>query len=637
MLTPSYEKKVLFLVVVIAAVLRVWDIGWSLPEVYEEATPLAESWEFWNWGGSGLDFNPHFFIYPALPFYLHFLLQVFHYAIGHLIGGYPDLHAFQKAFEADPTFFFLIGRLLTTTFDIGIIVTVFLLAKQYANGTVGVLASLLVSINPLHIEEAQINNVDTVLTFFVVLSLLFICRVYETAGVKWYGLAGLSIGLAAASKYTGALLIPVLIIGHVIRSRTLLDAIRSLRNLRLVFAIALAGLVFLILNPYIILDSEKFLSDFGFNRFHMAHGHFGIADDSSSLAFYILESLPRHLGWPFFLIAGVSTLVVLFRREKGDFVLPAFAVVYIVTIVSWKMRADRYILPILPVLTLVGAQAVAVLWNRWHEYFERRWSGRFVNSTAVQVMIGVVIGAFICGQPIYAALKYHLSHSLPDTRSVAKEWIEQLVAPGSVVAMAPLGMTIKRPIITCPIPYSSVTFEKWGGFYDARWYEDYDLVIGSSFDYSRYKNEPRKYGEFLQFFYDSLQSSWRLLFEVAPSDFQRGPQIWLYTPISSKRKERFDQDLLNRVRSFSNTEVLEIFLQNHISILSYKGKHEKVRQLRALLISCYNARGLIQEALSEADRYVEDYPADAEILSLQQNLLAQAAGELRPDADATAQ
>ena len=84
-----------------ALALRLWHLGWGLPDLYEEATPLFRAWGFWNWGGQGLDLNPHFFNYPALSFLVQFLLQAMHAGVGFVAGAYPDLNAFQSAWSSD--------------------------------------------------------------------------------------------------------------------------------------------------------------------------------------------------------------------------------------------------------------------------------------------------------------------------------------------------------------------------------------------------------------------------------------------------------------------------------------------------------------------------------------------------------
>src|SRR5262245_29065555 len=100
---PKTETILLALIAALACAIRSWHIGWGLPEIFEEATPFTVAWRLWNWGSPGLDLNPHFFNYPALTFYLNFLLQAIHFGAGRLAGAYADIAAFGQAYAADPT------------------------------------------------------------------------------------------------------------------------------------------------------------------------------------------------------------------------------------------------------------------------------------------------------------------------------------------------------------------------------------------------------------------------------------------------------------------------------------------------------------------------------------------------------
>ena len=59
-------------ILILSAFLRFSGIATDFPEVYEEAQPVRSAWGFWSWDQKGLDFNPRFFHYPALSFYIHF-------------------------------------------------------------------------------------------------------------------------------------------------------------------------------------------------------------------------------------------------------------------------------------------------------------------------------------------------------------------------------------------------------------------------------------------------------------------------------------------------------------------------------------------------------------------------------------
>lgn len=615
------KKKILLSIIAIGIALRLWHIDWSLPAVYEEATPFMVSWKFWNWGQQGLDFNPYFFHYPALTFYIQFVVQALHYGVGHLFGAYPNLDAFRQAYESNPTTSLVLARLVDVLFDLGTILATYLLANRHADSRVGLVASALVAINPLLMEQAHLVSVDGPLTYFSVLSLMFISRITSSTGWKWYLLCGVGIGLASAAKYIGALLIPPLIIAHLLRSHSLKEGFRSLLSARLVVTLALSGLVFLILNPYILLQFQNFLRDFRAEQFHMSYGHFGIGASSSTFVVYALHVLPGCLGWVFYLIVLGSIVHFLVRRESAGIVLVAFPIIFLAVVMSWEMRADRYVLPVVPVLILIGACGVMRLWDAAVGFAKSHGPGGFPRERWHVTVAAVLVGLAISSQPLYAAFRYHRSFLLPDTRAVAKAWIVDHLSPGSVVAMAPLGLTLTHPLIMYPIPFTATRFEEYAPFYDARWYQEYDLAVGSSHDYARFMREPEKYGDFLRYYYDSLQTRWTLVLTVEPSAIQAGPQVWLYSPPSMQISPEFGQDLLDRLGSVRNATMVMYFLKNHVTILTAKGIRGKAQQLHRFLVSYCYRRGLLEEARKESDSYLRSYPADRAMSSLRDSIV----------------
>ncbi len=125
----------------------------------------------------------------------------------------------------------------------------------------------------------------------------------------------------------------------------------------------LAGLaalgIFFALNPYILWHFDAFWHDFTYEREHMALGHFGQDRAQWTVAFYAVE-----LAWA----VGVVGLVALWglrdavrRRAADGLVLYCWVGVYLLLISTWEMRGARYLLPVVPVLLVLGAQG---LWRQ---------------------------------------------------------------------------------------------------------------------------------------------------------------------------------------------------------------------------------------------------------------------------------
>jgi hypothetical protein len=598
----------LALVLGFALALRLLHLGWGLPEVYEEATPYRKAWAFWNWGNPGIDLNPRFFNYPALTFYMHFAVQAAHYGTGRAAGAFTDPEAFHASCEQNPTTGILLARAANVLMDLGTVLFVFVLAKRLAGGQAALLAGLLVAVAPLHIQQAQMVNVDIPLSMLVMATLYLVVRLQEEGTTRWYLWSGAAIGLAASAKYTGALLcLPLL---AAVAAREGRATFRRAVFVRLVGAALVAGGLFLILNPFILLDPRRFLADFGFERTHMETGHFGILPGSSTIGYYFLQAVPAGFGLLPAVFAVMGAGSTRNAQWPARLAIAIWPLVYLLIIFGWTMRADRYLLPVTPVLAIWSAFGILWLWNLVVPAGPRR---------SVVLASAAVLGIALLGEPVVADMRYYRTATLPDTRDVAREWIERTLPPGSVAAMGPLGLILKPPLVTFPLPYRSVKFEELAPFYDARWYADFDLAVGSNFDRARFLLEPDRFGDFLRYYYDSLEVRWSTAVHLEPVRGQRGPAIWLYTP-PRPAPALYDTALFGRLRRVSSVGMLRAFAGNLLAIQTARRNMPKVVQLLDWQTGEYLRRGLRDDAAEAVRRLLEIHPGEPHLVALRDSL-----------------
>ncbi|MDI6767594.1 MAG: glycosyltransferase family 39 protein [Bacteroidota bacterium] len=563
---------VAFLIILtVGLVLRLCHITWGLPELYEEATPFSLAWKFWNWDRLGFDFNPHFFNYPAFTFYFHYLIQAIHYGIGYLLGIYTDFASFKESY----TISIILARIVTVIFDLGTILVIFLLVKQFASEKIALIGAGLLAINPLHIQYAHSINVDIPLAFFVTLSLFFIFKIYSSLEKKWYLLAGLGIGLATATKYNGALLVAPLILAHLFRSQTVSAALRSLKDSSLYQSITLAIIIFFLFNPFIILSFGEFWRDFSFEKLHMSYGHLGIESSESTLAFYFLKALPKYLSWIFYTSIIISIFYIILKRNKSHFILLAFPIIFFITIGTWEMRAERYLVPAIPILIAIGTIGSKTIWEQMMKSVEPKFRRFFLFKSGILVIVGLFVAI-----PL-AIENYKYLHSLtfPDTRTIAKEWLIKNVPHKSTIVTGPYGINLPNDNFTFfMIPFTPTGSEVLEAFYDTRWYKDFDLLIASDYDYGRFAQEPERFKSVLAY-YDSLKLRWRLVHKIQRSSNQTGPLFWFYTPPDTTRTELFELDLLQKLRIIEDKKIVVDFTER----LAFKhfrmGKLIKSKQL----------------------------------------------------------
>ncbi len=593
-------RRLLAGVAVVALALRMWHLGWGLPDLYEEATPLFRAWGFWHWGGQGLDLNPHFFNYPALSFLVQFVLQVAHYGAGFALGVYPDAGAFQAAWASELSRFVLIGRLPGVFCDAATAVISGLLAGRLVSRRAGLVAAIMVAVNPLHIRLSQMIAVDSMLAFFCSAAILIMLDVAQSGGMKRALSAGLLVGLAASTKYTGAVLLAPLVVATVLGLRK--DGPRSVGALTttVLSPVLLACGVFVILNPFVLLDTSSFLRDFGFEQTHMAAGHFGIPTDESTPLYYIADALPSVMGWPalVLVIAGLAWAV---RHGDRRWIVVALGFgALLVVPMFWAMRAERYMLPALPGLLLLFAAGLERFYPARKGEEDReavresgiapsqrreepgRPGGQSGRTWAIPAALVLAIASLV--QPLLATARYHASMLEPDTRAGASAWITRNLPRGSAIVLTPAGVNVDSSYIQLPIPYVAVGLEGLAALYDARWYTDMDLLVGSDFDRARYQQEPERYGAFLQFFYDSLATRWKTVWSAEPRPTCQGPRIWLFAPPRDTQRTPFPPDLIARLESVTAPRSLTVFAANLASVLDSRGRGDRARQVRAATV-----------------------------------------------------
>ncbi len=186
--------------VLIAAVLRAWQLERWLPAYYEEATPVLRAMAFW----ADFRFDPGFYNYPALSFYAQFLAQA-GYLFWTLIQG-GSLVEFRQGLEAAAPNLVLLGRWVTVFCDLGTAAAAFWLGRKVGDARVGLLAAGLVAVNALHVRLAQYVLVDVPLALCMLVALGWIVDLTRAPSPSAYFKAGLGIGVAAAVKYTAGLL-----------------------------------------------------------------------------------------------------------------------------------------------------------------------------------------------------------------------------------------------------------------------------------------------------------------------------------------------------------------------------------------------------------------------------------------------
>lgn len=414
-----------------------WDQGNSFHpderEILFQVTALRwpASWaQFLDPAQSPL--NPHFFAYGSFPLYLLASIgAILHYN-----------------FSSPTTFvnLMLIGRAISALFDTGTILLTAWLALQltqeelswYLHGwNVALFSAALVVFTPLQLQLSHFYAVDTMLLFFVMLTILACVTLMDTnMPIRWTFVAGLSYGLALGTKFSAAPLgIPLLVAVGLrwYKQRDFLDAFCTL-----VFAASICLLIFLLVEPYALLD---------FNNFYhlvMQEGEIarGVVDVPYTRQFagtipYLYEGQNMVL-WGMGVTLGCSAVTALLwfiwhalRRDLGSWlVVLSWVLVYSAIVGSFYTKYMRYLLPVYPLLTLMAAVGVFALVRcllRSGRNFLPRQNRAFLPFLGACLLVSILAGT------IFQGLALLNVYSEPNTRIQASLWIYHHLPAGSVL------------------------------------------------------------------------------------------------------------------------------------------------------------------------------------------------------------
>jgi hypothetical protein len=344
------------------------------------------------------DLHPEFFNYGSVMLYLTALLAWPAKALG-LVGTVTGTH--------------VVGRLVAIACGALAVPVVRRIARRAGLDRAGaLLAAGFVALAPGLVLHSAWATVDVPATFFAALALLFALRALDGAALRPFVLAGAMAGLAAGTKYNvGLVLVAPLVAAGL--------APAAGRRLRLVVASGGAALgAFLLSTPYALIDFAAFRRDLGYELFvHSREGHLDIFEGTGpGWTYHLLSNLPYALGVPLLLLALAGTGRMLARRRPADVVLLSFGLGYFALIGFSEVRFLRYVLPIVPVLAVAAAEAVATLRAR--------------SAPAAGVAAGVALTwcALLTAQQAAALLA-------PDPRRAAADWMMEHVPSGAIVAL----------------------------------------------------------------------------------------------------------------------------------------------------------------------------------------------------------
>lgn len=465
-----------FLVLLLLAFfLRVWGIWFSLPYLYHPDEPklVRLAVKILQTG----NLNPHYFFYPSFPFYIHSLLYLL------FLSPFFSSLGWGNVYLSNPSPFYLLSRLFSAVMGTLVLFPLRSICRYFPATRNSLLPLVFFSLALLPVEIAHYATVDTLLLFFVTLSIWLILRAEDKDSLAAYLWAAFACGITGSIKYPGIItFFPLLLV--VIKNR-------RFKWLSFIFLTSLIS--FLIVSPYIILDFSSFKRDllklFQFSRTGWNNGFAG--------RIYLL-SLFQGLGIFLFPLALLGFFLY-WKKEKWRTIV-SFVLLYLLFLLTSKLAFPRFILPLFPFFALFAFLG-------WREISPR------IAKWRRPVLILIILVT------VFPSLAYIYLLPFPDPRTVSMQWIEKNIPPRSKLALErytpPVNIvpgyvewrTRKGRYIVYPVDYqlSMREYRRMGIEY---------VVISSSM-YERMRNYPLQ-----KRFYRDLEAKGKLL------AYFPAPRLW---------------------------------------------------------------------------------------------------------------
>jgi 4-amino-4-deoxy-L-arabinose transferase-like glycosyltransferase len=481
----KHKKTLLIGIILLAFLLRNYGINWDqgfhlhpderaivlsvvdlkIPKSISEFLSAESTW------------NPKFFAYGSFPFYL---LRIAGDMTGILL--HPSFSEYGSIN--------LVGRLLSSIFDIGSLLLLYLLGRRFFNSAVGLLAALFYALSVLPIQLSHFYAVDTILTFFSIAVIYGSINLENKRSIKAALLCGICLGLALATKISAViLLIPIgvsLLYCLINKKRgdtsdewhkTIIKAAALCITLLLS-----ACIIFIIVSPYALIDFANFARETQMQS--------AMTKDAFVFPYtlqYVFKIPYAHELKNIFLFglgpiltitafAGLLLLLIQTIKEKAyekqarNLIILSFFIVYFLIVGSFKIGFMRYLLPLYPLLCLFAA--TFALW--FYLYLAKKSSPKIIKS------IFIIGGICIFIWPI-SFIQIYNSYN---TRVQATSWVIENIPAGKAIAVEhwddtlPLANAHQYNILTLPL-YDPDTYQKWQQISSMLQVSDY-LIIASN-------------------------------------------------------------------------------------------------------------------------------------------------------------
>ena len=418
---PSWPAWLLVATIIaFGAYLRVSEIGSDFPFIYNPDEPNFVDRAVRLLSRNSLD--PRWYGHPGqFTIYLLALSYKALFFVNKITGTIQGFHSFLEGYRYDPTTFYFIGRLLSASFAVGILILVALIARRLGGQWLTtMLAVLLVAISPVLIKFGYLIRPDNQMTFFSLVVCLLSIRITEEPRLAYYVYAGLALGVAVSCKYPAVIFAVAIIAAH--------TTVHQGRFWRRWYDVALsasaAAVATFLTAPYLFLNPDGMLKGVLHEArpYHLGRTASGPVD---SILWYFDQVLQPSAGYAGAILFLIAVAAAVLRRAKDRGVLAITAIAFFLFIVNLRLHWTRWMIPFMPLYLTLVALAVEDI---------ACWVVQATGRSSIAITAGVALCVGVLAAPL-AALQDELTEKGEDARTTVFNWIVANVPENSGILL----------------------------------------------------------------------------------------------------------------------------------------------------------------------------------------------------------
>ncbi len=408
---------VLILIIFIGAYLRFHKLDWGNgyffhPDEYH-ITAAVDRLNF------PTQMNPELFSYGSFTVYLVYfgkiLAEVF-------IGPTSSIHPI------------LIGRFFSALFSTLTILVIYLISRAiFERKLYRYLSTLLVALTPGVVQQAHFATPESILTFWILLTLLFWIKWLNINNLKFLLFSAVALGLAIGTKIVALTFLPILILLPFVKLKTYWPS-KIPRQISLTLLLLfITSLVFLLVFPFSLLDKKGFLHSMNYET-SVAQGNLLVFYtrqfiNTLPVTFQFTKIFPFALGPAILVIGSFGGILMVFdfiasaisKRQQINLkllvILSAF-LTYLIPNLMMFAKWTRFLAPSFSFFSIFAVYSISYLAKK------KKPSYHFTSSLLTIVVVAVTS---------LWTLMFFSIYRKTDVRLSATEWISQNVAANSFI------------------------------------------------------------------------------------------------------------------------------------------------------------------------------------------------------------